>query len=138
MIIFFVVNLTFLPFHFQNLGKIKNYRKEYKDPMLQLSLIINIYSIFGGGITFGRPYSIIIICFIGLITVLAIYIKLTGSVNWTDRLFSLISALAVNAEGIYVYVRYLVRSHKIEDAKYIIYFTVAILAVTFYLWYVLL
>ncbi len=106
--------------------------------MLPLSLIINIYSIFGGGIAFGRPYSIIIICFIGFITLPAVYIKLPGLVNWTDRLFSLISALAVNAEGIYAYVRYLVRSHKTEDAKYIIYFTVAILAVTFYLCYVLL
>jgi hypothetical protein len=69
--------------------------------MLPLSLIINICSIFGGGIAFGRPHSVIIICIIGFITLPVVYFKLPGLFNWTDRLFSLISALAVNVEGIW-------------------------------------
>ncbi len=132
------IGLLVLIRYIKGIKQIKDFKKQTINIDFLFSIMLNLIMSWGWIIEFGRPYSVIIICFIGLITLWAVYIKLPGLVDWTDRLFSLISALAVNAEGIYVYVRYLVTSHKIDDAKHIIYFTVSILVLSFYLLYVLL
>jgi hypothetical protein len=121
MVFFNFVICLVLAFHVQNLEYIKNYQKESTDKMSPIFLLVNACSIFGGGIDFGRPYSVMVVCVAGLFVLFGVNCILPGLLDWTDKCLGIISALLTNCADLYSYIKYSFkwqRTHKMYLFQY--------------------
>lgn len=105
-------------------------------------MIVYACSIYGSAIGFGRPYSIIFVSIAGLFVLLFLNKFHVGLVDWTDKLSSMVLALAANVEGIYLHIRHLARLNNRNEQKsfflFVLYFSFRIRSsLNFYLVFLL-
>jgi hypothetical protein len=84
--------------HIEDLKKIADYKKQLTDIRMPAFLLLNISTLFAGGIGFGRPFAAIIISFLGLIVMAVESRPFPGLVEWTEKLTVILSSMSVVAE----------------------------------------
>lgn len=94
--------------HIRNIPKVEDYAKNSTNASDPVFMLVNACSI-GDYVLFVFIVGSLVLVFLN-----AHYI---GLVDWTDKLLSMVLALAANVEGIHLYIRHLVRSNNREEQK---------------------
>lgn len=103
--------------HIRNIPKVEDYAKNSTNASDPVFMLVNACSIGGSAIGFGRPYSVLIVFIVGSLVLVFLNAHYIGLVDWTDKLLSMVLALAANVEGIHLYIRHLVRSNNRQEQR---------------------
>jgi len=85
------IGLSILVVHIEDLKKIADYKKKFTDIRMPVFLLLNISTLLGGGIGFGRPLAAIIVSCLGLIFITVEVKTIPGLVEWTEKLIVILS-----------------------------------------------
>jgi hypothetical protein len=98
--------------HFIDLKTKDKATEELLDKNFIYSILLNIFGMFAGMVGFGRPYCPAFIYIIGVISIALGNKSITGYVQWTEKLFLLMSLLSLSFEYFYFCIQNRIRTNR--------------------------
>ncbi len=115
------IAILILIVHIDDLKKIENYKKELTDVRMPTFLLLNIATMAVASFGFGRPFCAFFVSFVGLV-VIAIEVKpCPGLIEWTEKLFVIVSSLSVVGEYFFVGIKHQLKTNNTNEIHFFFY-----------------